>query len=115
MKTIMALIVGTLIGAATISWVNYQPNQQAEKKMLLFTANWCRPCQVLKNGALKDSRVVEASKNYLCVLVDADRHKRVLRDYKIKGLPTIVFVTNGKETGRVVGVVSAKQLLKRMR
>ncbi|MCG8635588.1 MAG: thioredoxin family protein [Desulfobacterales bacterium] len=69
-----------------------------------FSADWCSPCRELDEITFHDSRVVEmAEKEFTLVKVDLTRkgdpaYEKLLKEYRIKGVPTVVFLDrSGKE------------------
>ena len=74
------------------------------KKVLRFTASWCQPCKMLAKN-------LESVNNKLPIeVVDIDVHPEMATDYGIRGVPTLVMVDGDKETKRMVGVKSLKEL-----
>jgi thioredoxin len=70
-------------------------------KMIDFTAAWCGPCKVMKP-------VLEAvAKEYAGVVelsyVDVDAEPLPVQQYNVRSMPTLVFVRDGREVGRIVG------------
>ena len=130
---------GALIFAAFIigSWalrgpgVSWQPYSQEllmkaqgrEKPAIIdFYAEWCSPCRKLEEDTFHDPKIVRAADDFLMIKVDVTRsdnpvHERLLRQYKVKGVPTIVFLDRqGKERYdlRLVDYLSPDEFLSRM-
>jgi thiol:disulfide interchange protein DsbD len=93
-----------------ISWQTYSDAviQQAivQKKPVIidFYADWCTPCRELENVIFHHPDVVQqAKKHFTMVKVDVTKgdnsyHERLLKQYGVKGVPTIVFLdSQGKE------------------
>ena len=100
--------------------------QQAasEGKPLLvdFSAEWCVACKELEHFTFSDDRVIELSKSFVSVRVDATRQtpeiQTLVRKYGIRGLPWVAFVTpDGTilEKLTVKGFIDADAMLERMR
>ncbi|SPF35723.1 Thiol:disulfide interchange protein [Syntrophobacter sp. SbD1] len=88
-----------------------------------FYATWCTPCNELEEVTFHDASVVnQAESNFVMVKVDVTRsgnpvYERLLRQYEVKGVPTIVFLdTCGKEKRglRLVDFLPPDQFLGRM-
>jgi thiol:disulfide interchange protein DsbD len=69
-----------------------------------FYADWCAPCRELEEITFHDSEVVkQAKQDFIMIKVDLTRkgnpvHERLLQDYGVKGVPTVVFLDGqGKE------------------
>ncbi len=88
-----------------------------------FYADWCIPCKELDRRTFVAPAVVEASGGFLMLKADltssSSRLARELtRKYKIRGVPTLVFLAaDGNEIAdlRVVGFVDKDEFLKRMK
>lgn len=74
------------------------------KKIMRFTASWCKPCKALaQNLELVNTEVpIE--------VVDIDVHTDVAMEYGIRSVPTLVMLYDGKETKRMTGMKTVTQL-----
>lgn len=80
--------------------------------LVLFRATWCRWCAELTRGALVDRRLVGLSRQFVCVMVDADRHPAECRRFGVREFPTLVLATAaGDERRRWTGCPSADELV----
>ena len=88
-----------------------------------FYATWCTPCRELEEVSFHDPLVVkQAESDFVMIKVDVTKeknplHERLLEQYDVKGIPTIVFLdTSGKEKRelRLVDYLPPDQLLGRM-
>lgn len=64
-----------------------------------FSADWCGPCQQIAGTV---DEICESQKLEL-ILVDASEDQATCAAYGVKNLPTLIFLNNGKEIGKVVG------------
>ena len=70
--------------------------------ILLFSATWCGPCQVLKQrignikAALPTGVVLE--------VVDCDEHPDFSKQHQVRSIPTMLLFKNGSVAQRVQGV-----------
>ena len=73
-----------------------------------FWAAWCGPC-IMMNEAL---RRVAKEVGTACVIakVNTMEHKSLAEAYGVKGLPTLILFTSGKETVRRAGALSTAEL-----
>lgn len=74
------------------------------KKVLRFTATWCGPCKMLAKNLESVNTGVPIE------VVDIDVNPEVATEYGIRGVPTLVMIENEKETKRLVGMKSLKEL-----
>jgi thiol:disulfide interchange protein DsbD len=88
-----------------------------------FSATWCAPCRELDEVTFHDPEIVKQAKNdFIMIKVDLTRkgnpvHESLLRQYGVKGVPTVVFLDRqGKEQSnlRLVDFLPADQFLIRM-
>lgn len=82
-----------------------------EKTLIVFSADWCKYCQVAKQDIQDHHKLSEVIKNYTIVDVDFDVDKDIVRGYNIKSIPTFVVFENGKEKGRLEGYKGPNSLL----
>ncbi|MFC3150742.1 thioredoxin family protein [Litoribrevibacter euphylliae] len=78
--------------------------------LLCFSTSWCAPCQQMKP-------VVEALKKHFAdrisiLPVDADEYPHLTQGYKIRAVPTFVFLDKDVETARRSGAVSLPEMAK---
>lgn len=90
--------------------------------MIDFYAAWCAPCRELDETTFHDPAVVTQARGFVMVKVDVTQggnpmHARLLQEYGIKGVPTVVFLnTDGKECPelRLLDFLPPDQMLNRM-
>ena len=66
-------------------------------EVLKFSASWCGPCRVLSQ-TLKDVEDVTQ--------VDIEKDMETARKYRIRSVPTLVFLKDDKEVHRQSGAIS---------
>jgi len=76
------------------------------KQILYFSGAWCGPCKIFKPKmeSLK-------SEGLPIQFIDVDQQPDIAQKYGIRNVPTTVFVNNGVETNRVIGVKSKEEIL----
>jgi thioredoxin 1 len=75
------------------------------KQLYKFSATWCQPCKSLagnmKHVNLGDVELIE---------IDIDENTDKTTEFKIRGVPTLVYMEDGKEIRRKSGVLMADQI-----
>lgn len=111
----MITLLAIVLFGGQIDWQDYDEIKDGKPTLIFFTADWCHYCQVMKKTTFTNKRVIAESKRFTCFMVDADSRPDLIKDYKIKGLPTIILLDkNKKEVARLVGKKTARQLIKQL-
>ena len=76
---------------------------QADKPVLVdFWATWCMPCRML--APTIEEIAEEADGRAYVGKVNVDEEPQLALQYGVRSIPTLIFVRDGKEVGRMVGV-----------
>lgn len=123
------LVTSRAMQGPGVSWKPYSEEvikeaQEMKKPVIIdFYATWCTPCRELEEVTFHDASLVSRADNgFVMVKVDVTKggnplHERLLRQYEIKGVPTIVFLDKtGREDRslRAVDFLPPDQFLGRM-
>jgi len=86
-------------------------HEQGKPMLLFFTAEWCGYCHAMERETLRDPQIVALSKQFVCVIVDADAEPDVCRLFRVRGYPTVQFISpRGVALNRLVGKQPVAQL-----
>jgi len=84
---------------------------QSSKPILVdFWAEWCAPCRML--APTLDAVADKFSESAGVVKVNVDDNTSTAQRYGIKGIPTLILFSAGKEVERVVGATSKESISK---
>jgi thioredoxin:protein disulfide reductase len=123
------LIASWLMRGPAVAWSPYtqevleQARVQHKPVVIDFYAAWCSPCRELDEITFHDAPVVQKAKeSFVMIKVDVTQggnplHERLLREFSVKGVPTVVFLDpQGKEQEdlRLVDFLPPDQFLSRM-
>ncbi len=77
-----------------------------------FWAPWCGPCRML--GPVVDEIAVEKAGLAKVVKVNADENQELVRQYKVQGIPLLLFFKDGELKEQIVGAQQKKVLLSKL-
>lgn len=86
--------------------------QSTKPVIVKFGATWCGACQELKPVFAKVAETF--GDKYLFVEVNINKAEKAAKDFGIQGVPTVIFIKDGKEVGadkRIVGTTSDDVLM----
>lgn len=69
-----------------------------------FTASWCNPCKALT--AMLNNMDLEVPMR----VVDIDKEPDLVKEYQVRGVPTLILLKEGKVASRLVGAVTQHEL-----
>ena len=89
---------------------NYK--EETDKGLIVvdFYAPWCGPCRML--GPVLEE--VEQSENVKVVKVNTDQSPSLAAEYNVSALPTVVFLSEGQEVDRFVGLKDKEDIQKQL-
>jgi len=74
-----------------------------------FGATWCGPCKVLDT---KFYKVSQEFPEVTVIALDVEQDAKLAKQHKIRSVPTVIFLDEGKEVERLVGAVLTGPLRK---
>jgi len=126
----LTLVAGRILRGPGMPWHPYTDElvatarREGKPVIIDFSAAWCTPCRRLEDETFHDKRVVAlATAQFTVIKIDLTSsgnplNERLLREYAIKGVPTIVFLgADGRERPalRLVDFLPAEGFVTRMR
>lgn len=79
-------------------------------ELLIFSANWCGPCQALKADLKKDPSIVAG---YEWGFIDVGTEKELTQRYKVTTVPTLIVLDkDNNEVKRQMGYMGPEKLKK---
>lgn len=89
---------------------NYKEETDKGLVVVDFYAPWCGPCRML--GPVLEE--VEQSENVKVVKVNTDQSPSLATEYNVSALPTVVFLSEGQEVDRFVGLKDKEDIQKQL-
>ncbi len=86
--------------------------QSPQLAVVDFWAEWCQPCQVM--SAYVGFLAKDYEGRVLVAALDTDEHPETPARYTVMGLPTLLFLRNGAEVDRIVGVAGYEEIKTRV-
>jgi thioredoxin-related protein len=110
---------GDLIKWRSVAQGEKESRTTGKPVLYFFTADWCGPCQILKNTVFSDPKVADlVRRNYVPVVVedrsriegtDSDDMLRLAKRFRVRGFPTLVVSRPGGKRGITVEGFPGKQ------
>ncbi|MCE5200381.1 MAG: thioredoxin family protein [Armatimonadota bacterium] len=112
-------------GSAESNSINWQQDcdrafdyaQSAKMPVMInFYANWCGQCKRMDRNTYPNPGVVTLSRQFVCVKVDSDKNRDLVRKFNVIGYPTIIFLDSiSREANRVSGYREIEWFLRDMK
>lgn len=75
-----------------------------------FWAPWCAPCRMM--SPIVDEIAAQYAGRLLVSKVDTDQNPEWTERYRVRGIPTLLFISGGQVHNQHVGAISYKPLRK---
>ncbi len=132
MSTTLIVIGIVIVGLVVLITINYyrmknaKPVENSKKIKVLnnknfalatkrgvalidFWAAWCGPCKII---APVLNEIAESRDDFMIGKVNVDQYQQLAQKYKVRNIPTLLIMKDGKEAGRIVGVKTKRAILK---
>jgi len=96
----------------TLTETNFQQKTKGKVVLVDFWASWCAPCRMM--APVLNDVASELNGNSHIGKVDIQQYQSLANQFKVRSIPTLVLLKNGKEVNRFVGIKSKEFLLKEM-
>jgi thioredoxin 1 len=95
--------------ALEITDANFNEYVETDQGVLLdFYASWCGPCQVL--GPIIDELSVDFKDRAVVAKVNVDQNPNLTAFFKVKSMPTLIFIKNKQVIEQIKGMVPKPNL-----
>jgi thioredoxin 1 len=74
------------------------------KEILYFSSTWCQPCKNFKPVMERVGQTIPVA------FIDVDANPDMTAAYGIKSIPTLVFLKDGQEADKSIGVLTEAQV-----
>ena len=83
---------------------------KSDKPVLVdFWAAWCGPCKII---APTLNEIADSQTDFAVAKVNVDHNQQLAQKFKVRNIPTMLILKDGKEAGRIVGVKTKRSILK---
>ena len=91
---------------------NFEQITKQGKVIIDFYADWCGPCKIME-PVLEELSKEFRDINFFKINVDSNQQPALI--YAVRSIPTIIFLKNGSEVDRIIGVTYEDEFKKRIK
>ena len=77
-----------------------------------FWAEWCGPCRMV--APIVEELAGEYEGRVLICTCDAEKSDDIVATYKVRNIPTLVFLKEGQEVARIVGATTKAEIVDKL-
>lgn len=95
--------------AMQITNENYQEILASGKPVVIdFWAEWCGPCRMI--APIVEELAAEYEGKVVVTKCDVDSNDEIAAQYRVRNIPTLVFIKNGEQVDKHVGAITKDAL-----
>ena len=95
--------------ALAVTNENYEALMASDKPVVIdFWAEWCGPCRMI--GPIIEELAEEYKDKVVIGKCDVDANDDIVAQYRVRNIPTVVFIKGGAAVDKVVGAASKDAL-----
>ena len=95
--------------ALAVTNENYEALMASDKPVVIdFWAEWCGPCRMI--GPIIEELAEEYKDKVVIGQCDVDSNDDIVAQYRVRNIPTVVFIKGGAVVDKVVGAASKDAL-----
>lgn len=95
--------------ALAVTNENYEALMASDKPVVIdFWAEWCGPCRMI--GPIIEELAEEYKDKVVIGKCDVDSNDDIVAQYRVRNIPTVVFIKGGAVVDKVVGATSKDAL-----
>ncbi len=95
--------------ALAVTNENYEALMASDKPVVIdFWAEWCGPCRMI--GPIIEELAEEYKDKVVIGKCDVDSNDDIVAQYRVRNIPTVVFIKGGAVVDKIVGAASKDAL-----